>query len=168
MITQRAVNFAKVLESLDVPKNDVEQVRNLLTEVEQVAEVLDNPLVRWEEKKGVIKSLMPESMWKFMRLLCDHHCVSIQKDIFEAYEDLVLEKQGQIKATLRYAMKLDSEDIEQVEDMICKKYNKTGVKLELIEDSSLISGMVLKVRGEEFDKSARGTLEELQKTLVRR
>ena len=62
MITQRAVNFAKVLESLDVPKNDVEQVRNLLTEVEQVAEVLDNPLVRWEEKKGVIKSLMPESM----------------------------------------------------------------------------------------------------------
>ena len=70
MITQRAVNYAKVLESLDVPRKDVEQVRNLLTEVEQVAEVLDNPLVRWEEKKGVIKSLMPESMWKFMRLLC--------------------------------------------------------------------------------------------------
>ena len=48
MITQRAVNYAKVLESLDVPQKDVELVRNLLIEVEQVAEVLDNPLVRWE------------------------------------------------------------------------------------------------------------------------
>lgn len=168
MITQRAENYAKVLDSLQVPEEDVEKVKNLLAEVEPVAEVLDNPLVECEEKQGVIKSLMPESMWKFMRLLCEHHCIGIQKDIFEAYDEIVLEKQGKIKATLRYAMKFDSEDVKQVEDMICKKYNRTGVKLELIEDPSLISGMVLKVRDQEFDKSVKGTLEELQKTLVRR
>ena len=167
MITQRAINYAKVLDSLQVAWKDVEQVKNLLSQVEQVEFALDNPLVKWEEKQAVIHSLMPESMWKFMRLLCDHRCVGIQKSIFEAYEEIVLEKQGEIKATLRYAMELDEEDIMQVKNMICEKYNKTGVKLELIKDPSLIGGMVLKVGNQEFDKSVRGTLEELRKTLVR-
>ena len=168
MITQRAQNFAKVLESLHVPDADVDSVKNLLEEVGTVAEVLQNPLVRKEEKQSVIQSLIPQSMQKFMMLLCKHNCVNIYEDIFEAYEVITLEKKGCIKATLRYAMKIDTQDQKQLEDMICEKYNKTGVKLELIEDPSLIGGMVLQVGGTQYDKSVKGTFEELQKTLVRR
>ena len=168
MITQRAMNYAKVLGDLFIAKTDADKVNELLTQVEQVGEVLDNPLVRMLEKKAIIKALFPESMWKFMRLLCEHKAVGIWSDIYEAYEDLEFEKQGRIKATLRYAMQLDKEDLEQLENMICKKYNKTGVEMELIEDPGIIGGMVLKVRNTEYDKSIKGSLEELQKTLVRR
>lgn len=168
MITQRAMNYAKVLGDLSIAKTDVDKANELLTQVEQVGEVLDNPLVRMTEKQAIIKSLFPESMWKFMRLLCEHRAVGIWSDIFEAYEELEFEKQGKIKATLRYAMQLDQEDLEQVENMICKKYNKTGVELELVEDPTIIGGMVLKVKNTEYDKSIKGSLEELQKTLVRR
>ena len=65
-------------------------------------------------------------------------------------------------------MRMDNEDIEQVKEMICKKYNKAGVELDLIEDPSLIGGMVLKVNDTEYDKSIKGTLDEMQKSLVRR
>lgn len=168
MITQRAQNFARVLDSLHVPEADVDTVKDLLAQVDMVTEVLQNPLVRKEEKESVIQALIPESMQKFMMLLCKHHCVNIHGDIFEAYESITLEKKGCIKATLRYAMKLDTQDQRQIENMICEKYNKTGVKLELIEDPTLIGGMVLQVGEKEYDKSVKGTLEELQKTLVRR
>ncbi|MFU0828355.1 MAG: hypothetical protein ACFWTJ_12655 [Lachnoclostridium sp.] len=40
--------------------------------------------------------------------------------------------------------------------------------MELKEDPSLIGGFVLKVGNTEYDKSIKGTLDELQKTLVRR
>ena len=46
MITQRAINYAKVLDSLQVAWKDVEQVKNLLSQVEQVEFALDNPLVK--------------------------------------------------------------------------------------------------------------------------
>lgn len=168
MITQRAMNYAKVLESLSVSKEDISNTRALLKEVPMVADVLGNPLVRKEEKKSVAKSLFPESITKFIRLLCEHNAVGIWKDIFEAYDALLLEKENKVKATLRYAMQMDQEDIDQVKEMICKKYNKAGVELDLIKDPSLIGGMVLQVNDTEYDKSIKGRLDEMQKTLVRR
>ena len=168
MITQRAMNFARVLCDLKVSEEDISGTKGLLQQVPVVAEVLENPLVRREEKQNVIEALFPQSVWKFMRLLCEHKAVSIWSDIFEAYDELMLEEKNMVHATLRSAMKMDQEDIEQIKDMICKKYNKTGVLLDLEEDPSLIGGMVLQVNSTEFDKSVKGTLEELQRTLVRR
>ena len=168
MITQRSMNYARVLEDLSVSKEDISNTKALLEEAPIVEDVLANPLVRSEEKVSVIKSLFPESMTKFMRLLCEHNAIGIWKDIFEAYDGFMLEKENKVKATLRYAMRMDNEDIEQVKEMICKKYNKAGVELDLIEDPSLIGGMVLKVNDTEYDKSIKGTLDEMQKSLVRR
>lgn len=168
MITQRATNYAKVLGDLAVAKDDVCQVDELLTQMPVVGETLDNPLVKRDEKQRVIQAIFPKSMWNFVRLLCEHRAVRIWPDIYETYEELQFEKEGIMKATLRYAMKLDDEDIGQIKDMICKKYGKTGVKLELIEDPSLIGGMVLRVKHMEYDKSVKGAFEEMQRFLVRR
>ena len=168
MITQRATNYAKVLGDLAVAKEEVCQVDELLTQIPVLGETLDNSLVKRDEKQRVIQAIFPKSMWNFMRLLCEHRVVGIWPDIYETYEELQFEKEGIVKATLRYAMKLDDEDIRQVKDMICKKYRKTGVKLELIEDSSLIGGMVLQVKHTEYDKSIKGAFEEMQRVLVRR
>lgn len=168
MITQRAMNYAKVLGDLSVAKEDAVQVDELLSQVPVVGETLDNPLVQRDEKQSVIQALFPKSMWKFMRLLCEHKAVRIWPDIYEAYEELQMEKEGKVKATLRYAMKLEDEDIRQIKDMICRKYKKTGVELQLIEDISLIGGMVLQVKDTEYDKSIKGTFEEMERILVRR
>lgn len=168
MITQRALNFATVLCDMNIKEADVLKVNTLLSESEILRESLANPLVKPEEKLRVVEALCPESMWKFMRLLCNHHVINLWSDIFEAYEELHLEKQNIVKASLRYAMELDDQDIENVKDMICKKYNKAGVRLELIKDESLIGGMVLIVKNTEYDKSFKGTLEEMKKTFARR
>lgn len=168
MITQRAMNFAVVLMDLSLPVKDVEMTNALLEEAPVVGEVLDNLLVKAEEKEHVVKSLFPEAMWKFLKLLCNHEAMKIWADIFEAYESLLCEETNQVKAHLRYAMKLKDEEIQQIKDMICKKYNKAGVILTTEEDKSLIGGMVLTVGNTEYDKSVKGAISELQKTLVRR
>lgn len=168
MITQRAVNFGTVLNDLDISEADVLKLNSLLSETDLVRETLSNPTIKTEEKTRVIKALCPESTWKFMQLLCNHRVMDYWSDIYEVYEELNLDKQNKIKASLRYAMKLDEQDIKNIEDMICKKYNKAGVQLEMIEDPSLIGGMVLKVKNTEFDKSYKGTLEEMQRAFARR
>lgn len=168
MITQRAVNFGTVLCDMNINEEDVLKVNALLSQSDDLRNALANPLVKLQEKERVIEKICPESMWKFLKLLCNHRVVDLWSDIYEAYEELSLEKQNKVKATLYYAMKLDEQDIKNIEDMICKKYNRAGVQLELIQDDSLIGGMLLKVKNKEFDKSFKGALEELKRTFAGR
>jgi F-type H+-transporting ATPase subunit delta len=86
--------------------------------------------------------------------------------IFDMYEDVVLESKNIVKAKLTYVTKPDDDQINKIKEFVCNKYNKAGVLLELKEDASLIGGIVLSVGDVEYDKSIKGTLSSLHKTLV--
>ena len=88
--------------------------------------------------------------------------------IMEAYEAILLESKNMLKAKLKYVVKPDDEQITKIKDMLCNKYKKTGVSLELEEDASLIGGYILYVGNTEYDKSMMGALSEMKKTLVGR
>ena len=52
--------------------------------------------------------------------------------------------------------------------MICRKYHKTGVNLQLKEDPSLIGGFILTVGDDVYDRSVKASITKLQNSLVRR
>lgn len=168
MITQRAANYGAVLYSLDIAETVVKQSQEILQENPQLLEALENPTIRKGEKDAVIDAVFPKDIRNFLKVLCQNNHIEINQQIFEAYEDIVLKKENRMKAELSYVMKFEEEEINQIKKMICTKYNKTGVDLELKEDSSLIAGFVLTVGDTEYDKSIKGTLKELQNALVGR
>ena len=53
-MTTAAVNYAKVLYELSVPQTSVQETKELLRESPEFQEVLENPLVSFEEKEKVI------------------------------------------------------------------------------------------------------------------
>lgn len=168
MITQRAANYGTVLYSLQIAETIVKQSQEILQENSQLVEALDNPTVKKGEKDAVIDAVFPKEIRNFLKVLCRNNHIEINQQIFEAYEDIVLKNENRMKAELSYVIELEEEEINQIKEMIGTKYNKTGVDLELKEDSSLIAGFVLTVGDTEYDKSIKGTLEELQKALVGR
>lgn len=168
MITQQSQNYAIVLDSLQIAQEMIEDTKHILLDNSQVLNALDNPTIKKTEKEAVIDKLFPVEIRNFLKVLCQNKSISISQEIFEGYETLLLQKQGKIKATLAYATKLSKDEIVQIKEMICTKYNKTEVQLKLEEDSSLIGGFILTVGNTEYDKSIKGTLDELRKALVRR
>lgn len=168
MISQRAVNYAKVLYSLELKEESIRSAQKLLMSCSELMEVLGNPIIRQQEKNAVIDSLFDKEICSFLKVLCENKMIGKFAEIIEAYENLVYEQKNMIKAKLIYAIKPEDNEIEQIKSMLCEKYNKTGVFLELEEDASLIGGYILYVGDMEYNKSIKGALSEMQKTLIRR
>lgn len=165
MITQRAVNYAKVLYSLDLDESIIQDAKNIFMENAELTDVFENPVIEKGQKEKIIDTVFDKQICRFLKVLNENKCMDIAIDIFTAYEKIMLEKKDIVKAKLAYAVKPNDEELEQIKAIVCQKYKKAGVSLELIEDASLIGGYVLTVEDTEFDKSIKGTLCELQKTL---
>lgn len=168
MITQRALNYAKILYSLQLKEESINSARNILISVSELMEVLENPVIGKQEKASVIDALFDKDIRSFLKVLCENDAISLFAQIAEAYNELVLEHKNILKAKLTYAVKPLEAQLDEIKKMLCEKYQKTGVFLELEEDASLIGGFVLHVRDMEYDKSIKGALSEMQKTLIRR
>lgn len=168
MISQRAANYAKVLYSLKISEDSIVHTRQLLMDQNELLDTLSNPVIKNKEKNSVIDQLFDKEITSFLKVLCENRAVGIFHEILEAYEEIVLDSKNMIKAKLAYAEKPDDDAIEQIKRMLCDKYQKTEVILEQVHDVSLIGGYVLYVGDMEYNKSIKGTLSEMQKSLIGR
>ena len=168
MMTTQASNYAKVLFSLGLKEDTIQQTKQIFLRNRELIDALNNPIIKKQDKEAVIDHIFDTEIRSFLKVLCSNQCIGIIGKIFEAYETLVLGSQDIITAKLSYVTRPDETELEQIKDMLCRKYKKTGVILDLEEDTSLIGGYLLTVGDMEFDKSIRGTLSEMQKALVRR
>ncbi len=166
MITLKAANYAKALFLLGPKEESIQKSKQILSENSELVKVLDNPVIKKREKEAVIDDIFENDIRSFLKVLCARQYIRGFGRILEAYETIMLDSKNMIKAKLSYVTRPDEGELERIKDMICNKYKKTGVILELEEDTSLIGGFVLTVGDMEYDKSMKGILSELQKTLV--
>ena len=168
MITQKAVNYAKVLYSLQLQEETVSHAKKLLVENEELVSVFESPIIEKKDKEAVIDALFHQEIGKFLKVLCDNKSIGMVLDIIASYENMLYDSKNILPVKLFYAVKPDGQELEQMKDSLCQKYNKTQVLLELVEDASLIGGYVLTVGDTEYDKSIKGAMQELKKALVGR
>jgi F-type H+-transporting ATPase subunit delta len=164
---QLATNYAKALFELNVSETAVKNARDILQNKE-LMDALSNPVVLKSEKHIIIDSVFEKDIKNFLKVICDNDNIGLIGQIFDIYEDMVLESMGIIRATLTYVTKPDVDQIEKVKEYVCSKYDKKGVVLEFKEDTSLLGGFVLTVGDVEYDKSIKGTLSDMHKALLRR
>jgi F-type H+-transporting ATPase subunit delta len=167
MITWQATNYAKVLFSLGIAEDIILKTKKTL-ENKELFDALDNPTIKEKEKEAVINSIFDKEICSYLKVLCKNQVFGMVKSIFDAYETLVLNDKNIIKAKLSFVTRPGDEEIELIKNMVCNKYKKAGVSLELIEDATLIGGYVLTVGDTEYDKSIKGTLLDMQRALARR
>jgi F-type H+-transporting ATPase subunit delta len=168
MISQQTVNYAKILFSLEPKEESIRSAKELLLGSRELMELLENPAVKLMEKDTVIDKLFNIEIRSFLKVLCENRMIGKFEEILSAYEAMELEHKNILKASLSYTIMPNDEDISQIKNMLCEKYKKAGVFLELKEDASLIGGFVLNVGDTVYDKSIKGALSEMQKTLIGR
>ena len=81
----------KELVRLDVSQTDCSETRRVLETCSDVTDTLANPLVTYDEKRGIISKLFPESMHKFMLNTVHSGAVEHIGDILDEYEELLLD-----------------------------------------------------------------------------
>ncbi|MDE6798645.1 MAG: F0F1 ATP synthase subunit delta, partial [Ruminococcus sp.] len=94
-------DFIKELIRLDVPQEDIDSTRNILSTCPDVADTLSNPLVTPDEKRNIIKKLFPEILNRFLINVVRDGAIDSLTEIFDEYSDILLEKQNSIRAVVR-------------------------------------------------------------------
>lgn len=168
MIFYSADVCGRVLFELNVPEADVKAAKKTFLDCPELSDVLNNPTIKKEERFRCIDKLFPKSLSNFLKVMTEAEHMNEINQIFEAYENHVLDSKNILRAQLYYITKPDDSVINQFKETLKKKYDVSDVLLDTISDNSLIGGYRLVVNGVEFDKSILGTVKSLQNTLTRR
>lgn len=167
-MTQTAINYAEVLYGLSVSEESIQMTEQIFREVPEVKEILENPVVRLDNKEEIIDRIFPESMQKFIKTVCRYHKIGQILEILEAYHECCRKKNGVLNATLYYVTVPREEQLEKIKGFLCQKYGKREVDLAMIKDETLIGGFVLRAENQEYDWSLKGRFRKLEQSLIRR
>ncbi len=155
----------KELLRLDVPQEDAEAAKHIFTDCKDVSDTLANPLVTPDEKRAVVARLFPESMQKFILSAIKTKSVENIPAALEGYHDALLEKQGCIKAVVRYVTPLTEAQQADLRKYIMERFIKEDVAIEYRHDPDIIGGFILNAGDIEYDKSYRSSLNRMKESL---
>lgn len=150
---------------LDVPQDDAEAAKHIFTDCKDVADTLSNPLVTSDEKRSIISRLFPESLHRFLLGAVKNRSIEAVPAALEEYNDALLEKQGCIKAVVRYVTPLTESQQADLRTYIMEKFVKDDISVEYRHDPDIIGGFILTAGDIEYDKSYRSSLNRMKESL---
>lgn len=157
-------DFLKELIRLDVPQEDIDNVRNIFSTCPDVADTLSNPLVTPDEKRNIIKKLFPENLNRFLINVMKNGAIDNLPEIFDEYSDILLDKQNSIRAVVRYVTPLTETQQADLRKFIMEKFVKEDVAIEYRHDPDIIGGFILNAGDVEYDKSYRTSLKKMKES----
>jgi F-type H+-transporting ATPase subunit delta len=177
-----ATRYARALadSALD-PKNRVEG-RQVLTELatfEQMMKdsadlrnILLSPAVQSSRKRAVIgkfSEVLPLSrlVRNFLYVTVDHHRIGIIGEIREAFEAVLDERLGVVRAEVKSAMPLDAGQQHTVQAELSRVAGKQ-VRCTFDTDANLVGGVMARIGSTIYDGSVRARLDTLRERLVAR
>lgn len=132
--------------------------------------VLLNPGVSMDERRGVIRTIGQKFGWDQMTinlalLLIDKDRVMLVVDIANELDAQVDIHDGVVRANVSSALELNPAQVASIKSAIARLTGKT-VMLETDVDKALLGGVVTKVGGRVFDGSVRTQLQTLKDSIL--
>ena len=101
-----------------------------------------------------------------VQLLMRNGRLSVLAEIQTLYEQLKSDDEGVIEANIASAYPLQDEQLEQIVNILAKRFNKK-ISPTVGVDSELIGGIKVQVGDKVWDASVRGRLQEMATTLTK-
>jgi F-type H+-transporting ATPase subunit delta len=148
----------------------LETVAALVKDSTELRRVLLSPAVPNSRKRGIIEKLAPElglnpKVRNFIYVLIDHRRIGQMAEIQEAFESIVDERMGLVRADVTSALDLTDEQRTAVQAELGRLTGKR-IRMEYSVDPALIGGLVARVGSTVYDGSVRGQLESLRRRLA--
>ncbi|MBR3971141.1 MAG: F0F1 ATP synthase subunit alpha [Ruminococcus sp.] len=163
-----AKEFLNELVRLNISREDIETAKGIFSACPDLKDTLTNPLITFEEKRTAIKQIFPKSLERSMANAAKSGIIGELDEIFEAYQDILLEKQKSIKAVVRYVTPLTENQQAELRRFIKERFTKDEVDIEYKHDPDIIGGFILSAGDVEFDRSYRTSLRTIHDSLKKK
>ena len=132
-------------------------------------EALTSPAVEPEEKRRVLSRLPelapPGPVSRLFGLMAERGRLPLLPQVVRSARRLSLEAEGGALGRLTCARPLEVEALERLKGALCRLHHLKKVELETAVDPGLLGGFRLELQGVTYDKSVRGGLAALARTL---
>jgi F-type H+-transporting ATPase subunit delta len=155
------------------PHAAIDQIRGIETAIRSSAElrnVLLSPAVAPARKRAVIARLaaslgIAPLVRNFLFVVIDHRRTDLLDEIREAFETLVDERLGVVRADVTSARTLSPGQQRELQEQLSRLTGKQ-VRMEYAVDPNLLGGVSARIGSTIYDGSVRGQLDGLRRRLV--
>ena len=168
--------YARALFSLGKEEGILEEIEKELSQFaglweseEELRRMLASPVIQLGEKVRLVEEIakglkLSTALRSFLRLLTSKGRLMFIAEICRAFDALIDQEKGRLRATLTSAFPLPGQTVERVRGTLERVLGKE-VSLRVEEDPELIGGVVTQVGSLVFDGSIRTGLEQMKAKL---
>ena len=155
------------------PEDAVAQLRVVAQTVvgsNELANALLTPAIQVSRKRAVMGRILQQLgvsplIRNFVYVVIDRRRIGIIDEIAEAFELLVDERLGFVRAEVTSAEPLDQRRCSQIESELSSLTGKR-MRLHFAVDAALLGGVSARIGSKVYDGSIRGQLEQLRRQLT--
>ena len=143
---------------------------NLISSNKDFQNLIKDPTLNREILTNIINKISEnfklENLFKnFLNLLVLKRRFFFVEQILKKFVEICSEKRGELKAEIRSAKLLNQEEIKKITDELSNNF-KSKIKLNYIQDESLIGGLVVQVGSTMIDTSIKSKLQQIENRMI--
>lgn len=143
----------------------------LCDKVPELLNVLSSKIIPSEERKRILSTVLERTDFsdvtkRFFQVLLEKERIGFIREINSYYTKMCDELQGIVRAKVVSAISLKEKPLEKLSEAL-RQFTGKKVILEVMEDPSLIGGVVVQIGDLVIDGSIKAQLEGLKESLKR-
>lgn len=164
-------DVAAASDDLQVIRQELRGVADLLRDHRELRQFLANPGVPRRDKARAFEEVVSRLGLRrltstFLRILLEAGRIPALESVLRAYDTLVDERLGRVKAMVTIAAPLATDERERLRERLHQVTGKS-VYLEVQQDPGILGGLITQIGSQVYDGSLRTQLAKLREQLVR-
>ena len=143
---------------------------NLIDKSKDFSNLIKDPTIKQEDLSMVINKIAEnnklEVLFKnFLNFLIQKRRFFFLERILKSFIEICSIKRGELKAELKSAKELSSDEISKITDELARNFS-SKIKLNYKHDERLIGGLVVQVGSTMFDTSIKNKLQQIENKMI--
>ena len=145
-------------------------ILNLISSSKDFSNLIKDPTNNQDDLLKVINSISDNNKFEgllesFLSFLVTKRRFFYVEQILKSFIETCSQKRGELKAELKSAKELSSEEISKITDELTKNFS-SKIKLNYKHDESLIGGLVVQVGSIMVDTSIKNKLQQIENKMI--
>ena len=143
---------------------------NLINQSNDFYNLIKDPTINQEDLSKVINIIVEKNRFNtlfknFLNFLIQKRRFFFIESILESFIETCSIKRGELKAELKSAKNLSSDEITKITELLTKNFS-SKIKLNYKHDESLIGGLVVQVGSTMVDTSIKNKLQQIENRMI--
>ena len=143
---------------------------NLINQSNDFYNLIKDPTINQEDLSKVINIIVEKNKFEilfknFLNFLIQKRRFFFIESILESFIETCSIKRGELKAELKSAKNLSSDEITKITELLTKNFS-SKIKLNYKHDESLIGGLVVQVGSTMVDTSIKNKLQQIENRMI--